>query len=271
MTNRDRIQEILLAYRPGEGLEADPEVAQALAAAREDPALGEWLRDIAAFDRVFADKVQAAPVPDGLQASILAAARAQAQTRSAQPAADTGRGKVLRWFHPAAFAAAAAILILLALSFTFWQRPGAPGAPMTAQASIVPNQLVQTALGLYASMRPDYRSQQGGEIRHYLASNGGTMPAKPPRGFCWTKTFACSVVKADGASVTLICFEAPDQSRSMHLFIFPRSAFPGLEIPERPQVQRSGSASFAAWAEDEQIHVLFSDKGEDNLRAVLEI
>ncbi len=271
MTDRERIQNLLLAYRPGEGLEADPEVAQALAAAREDAILAEWLQEAAAFDRAFADRVRAAPVPEGLQGAILAAVRARPSGRDAASAEDTQRGKVLRWFHPAALAAAAAIVMLLALSFTFWQRPNASGAPMTAQASFVPEQLVQTALALYASMRPAYRSQEGGEIRQYLVTHGGALPAKPPRGFCWTKTYACGVVETQGTRVTLICFEAPDRTHSMHLFTFPRSAFPGLEIPARPQVQRTGPACYAAWAEDGQIHVLFSDNGEKNLRAVLEI
>ena len=45
--NRSRILEILEAYRPGEGLESDPEIRQALDEAAQDPELSEIQRNIA--------------------------------------------------------------------------------------------------------------------------------------------------------------------------------------------------------------------------------
>jgi len=124
--NRDRTSEILAAYRPGEGLEEDPEVRAALALAEKDPLLAAFLQDNLAFDEAFSAKLKEAPVPEDLYGSILARARQEA-TGKISSTAETSENKVLRFLHPAAFAAAAAIILLLALSFTFWNRPQAPG------------------------------------------------------------------------------------------------------------------------------------------------
>jgi hypothetical protein len=261
--NRQRIIAILETYRPGEGLEADPEVREALELATRDPELAEIRDAIKDFDLAFGAKLREVPVPASLQGQILAAAR------PGKPAGGEGR-KVISWLHPAAFAAAASIVILLALSFTFWNRPAT--APLAAQAPADPEaQLMATAHQLYASLNPSFRGGKGPELVQYLQQHGGFVPGTLPSGFSWDKSFACDVVEINGTRVSIICFMAPDNSKSMHLFTFDRSAFPGLKSPGAPRIHSDKHSCCATWLAGEEVHVLFSDKGEENLRAVLDI
>ena len=221
--------------------------------------------EIQAFDRAFGEKLRQVAVPDSLQQAILDAAKAQEWEN---PPARTG--KILHWFHPAAFAAAAAIVLLLALSFTFWNRPAADIAVASA-GSDPEARLMETAHQLYASLNPSFRGGKGPELVQYLRQQGGTVPVNLPTGFNWDKSFACDVVNINGSKVSIICFMAPDNSRSMHLFVFDRAAFPGLHAPDSPRIHSDSQSCCATWLTDEEVHVLFSDKGEENLRKVLDI
>lgn len=264
---RQRIVEILESYRPGEGLESDPEIRQALELAARDPELGELRRQIQQFDDIFASKLQQIEVPAGLQEAILAAAREQQE--GARPAGHKS-SNLIQWLYPASFAAAAAIIILLALSFTFWNPPERPDSPVVAEAGMG---IMETAQSLYASLRPSYRPDKGEDVLQYLQSNGGAVPVSLPGGVAFDQSFACDVVEINGRKVSIICFTAPDKSRTMHLFTFKRSAFPHCKVPAKPAIRKEGKSCCAAWEdpEQDQVHVLYSDKGEQNLRQILDI
>jgi hypothetical protein len=261
--NRQRIIEILEAYRPGEDLESDPEVRQALELAASDDELASIRRGVEAFDEAFSAALDKVEVPEGLQEQIL---------RAAGPAlADSHppRNNILYWLHPATLGAAAAIVILLALSFTFWTPPGREQAPQVALAQ---DPISSTARAVYASLNPAFRSREGSAIQDYLRSrNGGTCPPSLPGNVVWDKAFACDVIEMNGRKVSIVCFRAPDNSKTMHLFTFLRSEFPDVQVPAKPRVSKEGRACCATWANDEQVHVLYSDKGEENLRQLLDI
>lgn len=265
--NERRIREILEGYRPGEGLEADPEVAQALEQASRDPGLAGIRNEVEAFDQAFAGKLRSVKVPESLREDILRAA--SSRTTASRETVEDAR-KIIHWAHPAAFAAAAAVIILLALSFTFWNRPGQP-APQTQLAGIVEtDDFMAAADRLYSNLNPAFRSHDGERILEYLSSRGGAIPANMP-GFSWDKSFACDVIELNGSKVSMICFTAPGGSGKLHLFTFKREDFPHLPIPDQPRIRSSGRACCATWSDDEAIHVLYSDEGEENLRAVLDI
>jgi hypothetical protein len=263
--NKQRISEILEAYRPGEGLEADPEVRQALELAARDPELSALRREIEQFDQVFSEKLRSVEVPDSLYTDILERAR----TRQAAPDKSA---KILfaNWFHPMAFAAAAAIILLLALSFTFWNPPGPPDV-VRAQTAGFSNPVMETAKVLYANLSPSFRSREQGEIVNYLKTRGGTVPQSMPGGIGWDQTFACDVINVDGKTVSLVCFSKPGQSDKFHLFTFNRRDFEEIMIPSSPQITNDGKACCATWTDGELIHVLYSDSGEKNLRQLLDI
>lgn len=264
--NRARIIEIIEAYRPGEGLEADPEVREALELAAKDPGLSELRRQSQLFDAAFGDKVRDIAVPESLYGDILRAA-AKLKERPVRGPANA----VINWFHPAAFAAASAIILFLALSFTFWNRPSS--AQDRAQFQLAQaDPVMQTAGKLYRNLNPSFRSRDGNEIREYLRNQNGLMPVNLPAGFAWDRSFACDVLDVEGKKVSLICFSSPDGNSKLHLFTFNRNDFPQIEIPLAPSIQKSDDCCSATWARDEMIHVLYSDDGnEENLRQLLDI
>lgn len=265
---RERIIEILETYRRGEGLETDQEVQQALKLAAADPELAQLQEEIKLFDEAFADSLRSLPVPPTLYKDILDAAERQRRSK-ASSRKTTSRDKILRWFHPAAFAAAAAIILFLALSFTFWNRPGTtPAAPAFASDS---DRLLETTQRLYANLRPSFNSQDSDQIVNYLRENGGVIPARMPQKLSLDQSFACDVMEVEGNKVSIICFRSPDGSGKIHLFTFAKTAFPEIDIPPAPALHSSGKAASAVWSDQSSIHVLYSDHGEENLRQVLDI
>ena len=270
--NRDRAIEILETYRPGEGLESDPEVRAALQMADADPGLARLQEQTREFDDKVRDQMRRIEIPADLRQRILDSAGSTAPGPADIPAPSPS-GKLLPWLHPAAFAAAAAIVILLALTFTFWRKPEVPLNPNEERPTLAlaDSNLIQTARTLYASMRPRFKSGDGSEIRNFLSDQGGIIPVHLPEDIPWDKSFACDVLEINGTKVSIICFTAPDNSRSMHLFTFQRADFPNVEVPRKPRICTKGAPCGAAWRDEEQIHVLFSDKGEENLLAVLDI
>jgi hypothetical protein len=266
--NRQRIIEILEAYRPGEDLESDPEVRQALELAATDEELMAIRREAEAFDKAFSAALDKVEVPEGLHEQILRMA-GPAHAKSDFQSTQSPRSNILQWLHPAMFGAAAAIVILLALTFTFWDRPGQAPIPEVALAQ---DPISATARAVYASLNPAFRSRKGSAIQDYLRSqNGGAIPASLPGNVIWDKAFACDVIKMDGYKVSIVCFRAPDNSKTMHLFTFLRSEFPDVQVPLKPRVSKEGKACCATWGTDDQVHVLYSDKGEENLRQLLDI
>ena len=67
---------ILHARRANGRDDADPRFTEALAAARQDPALAQWLAQEQAFDTEIAAKFRTVQPPVGLREAILAGARA---------------------------------------------------------------------------------------------------------------------------------------------------------------------------------------------------
>lgn len=263
--NIEQIVEILEAYRPGEDLESDPVVREALKAAEADPVLARIRDQVDEFDAAFADAVQRIPVPDDLQQKILQAARLGDLTR--QQVAPLAANRILRWLHPATFGIAAAVVIMLALTFTFWSKPDLN----ESRIALAQDPISAAAQAVYASLNPAFKSRDGEKVRDYLVSKNGFAPETLPGDVVWNKAFACDVIEINGRKVSIICFMAPDSSRSMHLFTFLREEFPEVDVPSRPVIRRSGNACCAQWGDDRQIHVLYSDKGEENLRKILDI
>ncbi|MFO7724562.1 MAG: hypothetical protein R6V45_03350 [Oceanipulchritudo sp.] len=265
---KERIIEILETYRRGEGLESDQEVQQALKLAAADPDLAQLHQEIKEFDEAFADTLRSLPVPPGLYQDILDAAKQQNLSQSS-PRKPAKRNKILHWLHPAAFAAAAAIILFLALSFTFWNRPAS--SPMNPEFASDSNGLMEATAHLYANLQPAFKSRDSAQIVNYLREKGGVVPAEMPRNLSLDQSFACDVMEVDGKTVSVICFNSPTGSGKVHLFTFAKSAFPEIDFSSSPALHSAGGSASAIWSNQDSIHVLYSSRGEENLRRILDI
>ena len=70
--HRDRIREVLGAFRAGGQDASDPIFAEAQARTHDDPDLARWFTQEQAFDRAVAQALNRLPVPAGLKAGIIA-------------------------------------------------------------------------------------------------------------------------------------------------------------------------------------------------------
>lgn len=265
-----RIQSILESYRPAEGLESDPEVRMAIELAAADPSLSALREDIEAFDRAFAQALRKVKPPPDLQQRILEAAKVVDFTADATPA----RSFPWQWLHAAGFGVAAAAVLFLALSFTFWNRPAAPAQPAFTppqQALAGKRDVLRAAAFLAHSHQPAYRASDGSLILAHLRDRKAALPEHLPGRVYWSKSVACDVVQVDGAAVTVVCFQGDGENAMLLLFSFPRSEFPWRAEGPALQLHKVDGEAFATWADDERVHVLYSSAGEQNLRAALDI
>ena len=82
--NRDEIKNILLVYRPGTSDAEDPEIAEALTLAKNDPELSQWASaSHCARQNALRAKFRQIAIPAGLKEQIISeqAARARAASR----------------------------------------------------------------------------------------------------------------------------------------------------------------------------------------------
>src|ERR1700722_3255322 len=80
--NRDEVKQILVLYRPGTADVNDPEIAEALALAQNDPELSLWLEEHSARQNALREKFQKLPIPTGLKEQIISEQAAKARAAS---------------------------------------------------------------------------------------------------------------------------------------------------------------------------------------------
>ena len=97
--NRDEAKTILLLYRPGTADADDPQIAEALALAKQDPELTRWLVEHCARQETLRAEFRQITVPAGLKEQIISeqAARTRAGIRRRTGGARAGRGLLPWW------------------------------------------------------------------------------------------------------------------------------------------------------------------------------
>jgi hypothetical protein len=238
-------REILACYRRGLDDAGDPHFAEALALARQDPALAHWWEEQTALDAVLRERFQQIPVPADLRRKILARLPASPRARV--------------WWRQPAFRAAAAGLAALAAMAGFWL------ANQTDTFDAYRQEMAGLVSGEYEI---NHKSKQFDEIRGYLATRGW------PSDYALTP--AMQELEAEGVSdlhwrgrkVSLICLEA-GQDEDLFLFVVQRSVFRDAPVRESPQFARVGGMTTAAWSAGDKVYFLAGHKDEQFLRHYL--
>lgn len=288
---------ILVMYRPDSPDAADPEFAEALALARQDAELGRWLAEHCAVQGALRARFRQIPVPQELQARILAGPqfheripRSDAHVESpsdngldtvgqrlrpvrpdGQVARPTTRftGNVLWWRHPAALAAAAALVGLAGLAALWWRSPTTE--PERLNLATFRNRMGGQVLRNYAMT---LETDDLNRVRDHLAQRQSPADFVLPEPLGQTALAGCGVLRWRDKPVSMICFLtgrplAPGEKSDLFLFVVDRGSLPDAPANGAPQFAQVGRLATASWSAGDRTYVLAVPGGEAELRKFL--
>jgi hypothetical protein len=230
--NREELQEILAAFRPGVDDPKDPLFAEAMAAAARDPALKAWLEDSVAFDRLVAHELSQVRPPADLRDSILA------RSKIVRPAPWWARA-----LSPRQFAAAACFLMALGVG-ALWlaERPKT-----------------------FAEFRQDIAMRSWGttphlelatadldQVRRFLSRHNIPADFEIPPALAESLN-GCGVVTWRGHRIPYLC--GGSQGQHYHVAIAERGLFADAP-PVSPQLDRWEAWRTATWSKDSYAYVV---------------
>ena len=238
--NLNDAQSILRLYRHGTADAEDPQIAEALALARQTPELACWLAEQTARQSRVRGQFRQIPVPAGLKEQILAETVAP--------------GRIIPWPPRRVLAAAAAIVLLGCLAALWWPRP-----PGDATLEIYQHRMAGIALRGYAM---DLTTNNPGPIRTFLAQQHAPVNYVLPAGLQTAEVIGCAVEGWQNTKVSMICFRTgrhlpPGQASDLWLFIVDRAALNNPPAPGGPpRVLAVNRLTTATWAQGNQVYFL---------------
>lgn len=269
--SNDEAKFILSAYRPGGRDAHDPAMAQALAQAKIDPALGVWWAREQAHDAAVAAKLREVGPPVGLREAILAGARVSgrvvAEASGAGVASDSKKeaagARKAWWVQPGWLAAAAAMALLLSLAA--WRL-----APVRGEA------FEEFAVNFVD--KGFMLQKRGGDVaalKTWLGEQRGPLPEALPTKFAELRALGCRTLSYRGQEVSLLCFER--DGKEFHVFVARRGDVRGFgegvdrAVNTAPQFLARGEGKLAAaiWADAKNLYVLVSDAEMDAVKRLL--
>ncbi|HTJ77479.1 MAG TPA: hypothetical protein VL357_00635 [Rariglobus sp.] len=234
---------ILQACRPGGQDATDPRFADALAQARQDPALADWFFREQAFDAEVAAKLRAVQPPAELRAAILAGAR---MSRSSP-----------WWRQTRVMALAASVVLVLGLVAAWPQKaPAIDGS--------------QLALGAMDEMNSPAHHPivmgGRGDLHALLANASTRLAAGLPLDFAELKADGCRSLSIGGHEVLEVCFERG--GNDFHLYVARANDFPAKDSTTEPMFMERGRLASVSWRDRSHAYALVSDSGAENLREI---
>jgi uncharacterized membrane protein YbaN (DUF454 family) len=250
--NRDEAKTILLLYRPGTADAGDPEIAAALALARQDPELKRWLVEHCARQEAVRAGFRKITAPAGLKEQII----------SEQAAHE----KRLFWRRRAVLAATAVVMLLVALA-SFWFQPRRNDDTF----AIYRSRMVGVALRGYVM---DLPTNNPAQIQGYLARNQSPADYVLPAPLAKTAVTGCAIESWRGAKVSMICFRTgkplpPAQPNDLWLFVIDRAAVKDAPPADSRQFVRVNKLMTVTWTQGDKLYMLGAEGDEKNLRQYL--
>ena len=246
---------ILSAYRPGGHDADDPAMANALAQAKADPALGAWFAREQAHDAAVAAKLREVAPPPGLREAILTGARMSGGRAQAAPV-TTRRAW---WAQPTWLGMAAAVALLLG-GLGWWRLTPVPGATMEEFAVNYVHK---------GFMLPTHSADMA-VLKAWLAEKHGPLPEALPAKFADLLALGCSKLDYKGHDVSLVCFERG--GKEFHVFVARRTDLGAGEDSEagvRFLDRGVGQLAAATWTDNKNRYVLVSDAGLAAVKSLL--
>jgi hypothetical protein len=255
----EEAKEILLPYRHGTSDAEDPQIAEALALARQDPELARWLEAHCARQYVITEKLRRIAPPDGLIQQIIA------ENRSAQKQSVFERNPALT-----ALVCALAILIclLVATDPTEWWRTfqGTDKRMVAYQQNMARVALSTYGMGLATS--------DTNQIRAYLKQNDAPSDFALNASLKQTPMTGCAVEDWHGAKVSMLCFHsnpanANAKTSDLWLFVANRNLVSDSPDQTQPQLHRVGSLLIATWVDGDRLYMLARQGNLEDLKKFL--
>ncbi len=243
---REEAQFILQAYRPNSEDAHDPQFADALALARQDPGLGRWFADEQAMDAAFAAKLRASATPADLKAQLLLA-RATIRRRA-------------WWRQPVWLAAAASVALLLALGG--WRlRPGR-GAAQLGEFRVA---MAKAALDMNGHVEAFGLDEP--ELKQWLTEHRGHPDFVLPPKLAEHGVLGCKIVEWQGHRVTLLCFKF--DGGHADIFVADAADLPGASLGSAPRFATDGPLITATWQREGKVYHLAGNFSTDQLKQLL--
>ena len=239
---------ILSAYRSNGEDAVDPAFSEALAAAHEDAALGQWLSEQQAFDRAVSGKLAELPVPDGLRERIVAGVKVS------RPRA---------WWRLPQLWMAAALVALLACLVPLIQSPVRYEiAEWQKHALSVLDELEKGKTGF------DKPGRDPAQLAAWLHEQSAPTPTEMPATLSARATYGCKTWQWNGTRISLMCFNIGEKG-GVHLFTTERAALAMAPPEGKPSFGRHGQWFVASWSKGPHSYMLAGEEGEPMLRELI--
>jgi uncharacterized membrane protein YbaN (DUF454 family) len=250
--NQDEAKIILQLYRPGAADADDPQIAEALALAKEDPELARWLEEHRTRQHVLREKFRQIAVPAGLKEQIVSE--------------EAARRKIILWRQNALLAAAAIIVALIALA-PFWFRLH----PDEDTLAVFENRMAGVALRGYSM---NLETNSVAEIRAYLAQNHAPADFVLPAPLEKIALTGCAVEGWRDTHVAMICFHtggtaAAREQSDLWLFVVDRASVKNIPATDAPQFAKVNQLATAVWTQDGKLYLLGAKGDESLIRKLL--
>jgi len=241
-------REILLLYRPGTADSAEPEMAEALALARQDPELGRWFEEHRAFQKAISAGFRQIEAPAHLKASLLIRGPARRALVTPQ----------VWWRRPVWLTAAATGLLVLGLA-GIWLRPRIPDRFANYRSRMVGEAQL--------AYRMDLETNDMQQVRQYMASHGAPADYDLTRGLERLQMTGGGRLTWRSKPVTMVCFDRGDK-QMLFLFVMKRTAVKDPP-PETPQLAKVRQMLVASWTRGDNTYVLAGPEEANFLRKYL--
>ena len=252
--NREEAQDILLLYRHHHAADAqDSQIAAALALAKNDPALAQWLEMHCARQFVLREKFRQIPVPAGLKEQIISEHRASLRRAPQQ-----------RRVMLAAVVAFASVLLLGIIYFQ--NRP-----PADDTLAVFQNQMASHALRGYAM---DLLTPDAEKIRTFLKQKNSPADFVLPENLKSVAQSGCAVQGWRDQKVSMICFRTgkplpPGTESDLWLFVADEKSVKGAPQDIAPQISKVNGLVTATWVKDGKIYLLGLEGDAADIREFL--
>ena len=227
---------ILQGYRSNGADAGDAAFCAALDQARQDPALRQWFELEQAFDRAISAKLAEVPAPAGLREAILAGGRVSA---------GLGRSRVW-WRHPAVFALAAAVAVLLTAGLLWW--PHRPAASNSLTEFAVADSLYGMTHGHSG------RGEETRALQVMLSQPNAHLSHGLPVDFATLRSTGCRTISFQGHELLEVCFQR--DGIWFHCYIANRADFSALAAISSPVFTEKDGFGAATWTDKGHIYLV---------------